>query len=129
MSLVSDFTDSELHNIREMLTQRYKKDVEIELADCELVLDKKSEEVTHCPTVFWHERGANFVVFKVGLFQYRTQFFYTPHEQYGTGIDQYNDLDECVAAALQTQADHERERQGVDSGSAGESLKPDETAK
>ena len=129
MSLVSDFTDSEMHNIREMLTQRYKKDVEIELADCELALDKKSEQVTHCPTVFWHERGANFVVFKVGLFQYRTQFFYTPHEQYGTGIDQYHDLDECVAAVLQTQADHERERQGVDSGSTGESLKPDETTK
>ncbi len=114
-----DFTDPELHNIREMLTQRYKKDVEIELADCELVLDKDSETLTHCPTVFWHERGANFVVFKVGMFQYRAQFFYTPHDQYGTGIDEYNDLDECIAAVLQTQADHEREKEGVESGSTG----------
>lgn len=123
MSLVSEFTDSELHNIREMLTQRYKTDVEIELADCELMLDKNSQQMSHCPTVFWHARGANFVVFKVGRFQYRTQFFYTPHEQYGTGIEQYHDLDECVAALLQTQADHERERQGVVSRSTAESLK------
>ncbi len=123
MPLVPDFTDSELHNIREMLMQRYKKDVTIELADCELVLDKNSAEVTRCPTVFWHARGANFVVFKVGIFHYRTQFFYTPHDQFGTGIDQYSDLAECVAAALQTQSDHEREREGVDSGANGGTIK------
>ena len=119
MTLTSDFTDSELHNVREMLTQRYKKDVEIKLADCELRLDKKPGETTSCPTIFWHERGTNFVVFKIGMFRYRTQFFYTPHDQYGTGIDEYNNLEECVAAVLQTQSDHEREQEGVDSGSTG----------
>ena len=123
MPLTSNFTDSELHNVREMLTQRYKKDVEIELADCELRLDRKSEETTSCPTIFWHERGTNFVVFKVGMFRYRTQFFYTPHDQYGTGIDEYNNLDECVAAVLQTQSDHEREQEGVDSGNTGNNLR------
>jgi len=119
MTLTSNFTDSELYNVREMLTQRYKKDVEIELADCELQLDKSSELTTNCPTIFWHQRGANFVVFKVGAFRYRTQFFYTPHDQYGTGIDEYNNLAECVAAVLQVQSDHEREREGVDSGNTG----------
>ena len=84
MSSAPDFTDSELHNIRGMLTQRYKTDVEIELADCELVLDKNSGDITHCPTVFWHAQGANFVIFKVGICHFRTQFFYTPHEQFGT---------------------------------------------
>ncbi len=120
MLLASEFTDSELHNIREMLTQRYKKDVEIELADCEFVLDKNSDQTTSCPTVFWYARGANFVVFKVGLFQYRTQFFYTPHDQYGTDIEQYTDLEECVATVLRTQSDHERERKAENSGNTSD---------
>ena len=34
----SEFTDAEIHIIREMLMQRYKQEVEIELADCELLL-------------------------------------------------------------------------------------------
>ena len=109
MSQLLDFTDSELHLIRQVLVQRYKKDVEIQLADCEIALDKDSEEVTSCPTVFWHAQGANFVVLKAGMFRFRTQFFYTPHEQYDTGIDEYNNLGECVTAVLQIQSDHERE--------------------
>ncbi len=109
-----EFTDAEIAAIREMLVQRYRKEVEIHLADSEIRLDKDGGAVS-CPTVYWHERGANFVVFKVAPMRYRTQFFYTPHDQFGTGIDEYHALDECVAAALQTQADHERAR--ADAGS------------
>ena len=115
MQQIPDFTDAELHGIREMLTQRYKKDVEIQLADCDLGIDKdNSEQTTSCPTVFWHERGASFVVFKTGFFRFRSQFFYTPHEHYGAGIEEYNELDECVAAVLQIQSDHERDREDMD---------------
>ena len=118
MPAVFEFTDAEIAAIREMLVQRYHTEVEIHLADSELVLDKRqadkaedagdNPDTVNCPTVYWHERGANFVVFKCGESRYRTQFFYTPHEQFGTGIDEYDRLDECIAAALQTQADHER---------------------
>ena len=118
MSAISEFTDAEIADIREMLVQRYRQEVEIHLADSELRLDgpdtpdtPDAPDTVHCPTVYWHQRGANFVVFKCGEARYRTQFFYTPHEQFGTGIDEYRRLDECVAAALQTQADHERERE------------------
>ncbi len=109
MPTIPEFTDTELATIREMLMQRYRNTVEIQLADSDLCLGPGDETVS-CPTVYWHERGANFVVFKVGDCSYRTQFFYTPHEQFGTGIDEYDNLDECVAAALQTQSDHERKR-------------------
>ncbi|MXZ80164.1 MAG: hypothetical protein F4Z15_02070 [Gammaproteobacteria bacterium] len=109
----TDFTQTELHRIREMLTQRYRKEVEVQLADCELSLDMGETEPMSCPTVFWHERDANFVVFKISPFRFRSQFFYSPHEQYGTGIDEFNDLDQRVAALLQTQSDHEREHRGM----------------
>lgn len=124
MSAATEFTDAEIATIREMLVQRYRTEVEIHLADSELLLDKRDGEkdgdgdddkpdTVNCPTVYWHERGANFVVFKCGESRYRTQFFYTPHEQFGTGIEEYDRIDECIAAALQTQSDHERARQGV----------------
>lgn len=123
MPLIPDFTDAELHHIREMLTRRYRKDIEIELATCELILDKNSNDLVAYPTVFWYQRGSNFVVYKTGMDTFRARFFYTPHEQYGTGKDEYNQLDECVAAVLQTQEDHEREGGGVESDSSAKTLK------
>jgi len=130
---IPEFTAAELATIREMLMQRYRKEVEIHLADSEVSLeahgrgadpadDHGGPATVSCPTVYWQQRGANFVVVKTGAANFRTQFFYAPHEQFGTGIDQYHSLDECVAAALQTQADHERERDrdgaaGVEAGS------------
>lgn len=122
VSLTPEFTDAEIAGIREMLVQRYRKSVEIHLADSDLCVGGESErDSVSCPTVYWFERGANFVVFKIAAFRYRTQFFYTPHEQYGTSIDEYTDLDECVAAVLQTQSDHERDTRG-DNASADEPL-------
>lgn len=117
----AEFSDSELALIRELLAQRYRTEIggiEIHLADSELLLERdenphqQAQPVT-CPTVYWHARDANFVVFKCGDSRFRTQFFYTPHEQFGTGIEEYTRLDECVAAVLQTQSDHERARQGM----------------
>jgi len=116
VSDIPEFTADELATIREMLVQRYRKEVEIHLADSEVCLDADAGDAVSCPTVYWHQRGANFVVVKTGAANFRTQFFYTPHEQFGTGIDEYHRLDECVAAALQTQADHERDRGGDGDG-------------
>jgi hypothetical protein len=120
--MIPDFTAVEIATIRELLTQRYQRDVEIHLAYSEVVLSSDHPVPEQCPAVFWHEQEANFVVVKTGMFSYRTQFFYTPHEQYGTGISEYNDLEQCVATVFQTQADHERDHQGVSSGGTGEDL-------
>ena len=68
---IPEFTDAELAAIREMLVQRYRKEVEVHLADSEVHLgaderDKHNPGTLNCPTVYWHERGANFVVVKCG---------------------------------------------------------------
>ena len=107
MSGIPDFNDTELWLARSVLTERYGKAVAPELADSELRLDPESTVLTACPTLFWSERAANFVVFKIGEGRYRCQFFYGPNEEYGTGRDSYDDIAECVTHVLQLQADHE----------------------
>lgn len=107
---VPEFTETELWTIRSTLKERYGKDAPIELADAEVRLHPDDRVLTSCPTVFWSERGANFVLFKVGENQFRCQFFYRASEQFGTGREVYDDLGQCVITLLQVQSDHERDK-------------------
>jgi len=98
------------------LFERYGKLVPLQLADSELQLDASSGGLTLCPTIYWAERGAQFVVCKVAANSYRSQFFYSETEQYGTGHDEYNSLGDCVVTLLQVQSDHERQLANISSG-------------
>ena len=106
MPEIDDFNKNELWIINDTLKQRYGKEVELQFADSELRLDPHSTTLTDCPTVFWSDDNANFVIVKIGESLYKCQFFYRVHQQYGTGIEQYDDLTECVVSLLQVQADH-----------------------
>ncbi|MDA8363412.1 MAG: hypothetical protein M0Z84_06230 [Gammaproteobacteria bacterium] len=117
MNQIPDFSETELWVIRSTVNQRYGKAVALQLADSELRLDPSAAVLTTCPTVFWTERDANFVICKVGDGRYRSQFFYSIRDQYGTGREIYDDLAECVTVLLQVQSDHERDRaQGAEAG-------------
>lgn len=119
---VSDFTKVEHELVAELLQQRYSKPVLPELADSELKLDPASDEMTMCPTLYWSERGAHFVVCKVASQRYRCQFFYADADQYGTGIEDYTDLRRCVLTLLRVQADHESQSAGISSGATAADL-------
>ena len=110
---IPDFTNAEQKLVSGLLLKRYSKLVPLQLADSELQLDASSKRLTLCPTIYWSERGAQFVVFKVADNRYRSQFFYYEAEQYGTGRDEYDDLEKCVMTLLQVQADHERQLANV----------------
>lgn len=110
MNPIPEFTETELWTVRTALNERYGKPVELQLADSELRLNPESTTLTPCPTVFWAQGGVNFIIFKVGEGEYRSQFFYRNREQFGTGRDYYDNLAECVTILLQVQADHERSR-------------------
>ncbi len=112
-STAPDFTDYEQGLVASLLRERYGKQVAVELADSELQLDPDSEDLTACPTLYWNERGAQFVVCKVGADRYRCQFFYSATEQYGTGRAEYDNLENCVVTLLQVQADHESQMSQV----------------
>ena len=84
--------------------------VPIQTADAELQLDLLEETLTLCPTLYWEERGAHFILAKCGDQRYRCQFFYGDVEQFG------DSLGDCIVTLLRVQADHEKDRQGVHSG-------------
>lgn len=107
---IPGFTDAEKERVAALLDERYGKTIALELAESEVQLDPGIETLTTCPTLYWHERGAHFVVYRVARDRYRCQFFYGEMEQYGTGITEYTDLQQCVLMLLRIQSDHERAR-------------------
>lgn len=126
MTSISDFTEAEHKRVFGMLFERYAKFVPIQLADSELQLGDDPMQLTVCPALYWYERGAHFIVCKVAADCYLCQFFYSEAEQYGTGRDEYDNLDNCVLTLLQVQSDHERKLSNVSSGATAANLKDDD---
>jgi len=118
---IPDFTDADRWVVESALKERYGRPVAVELADSEVRLDPASGEITLCPTLYWEAPGVEFVIFKVGEGRYRSQFYYSLAEQFGTGRD-FDDLAECVVTTLRLQADNEKDRAGVTSGKTGADL-------
>jgi len=110
---IPDFTDAEQKQVSGLLLKRYSRIVPLQLADSELQLNAATRKLTVCPTIYWSERNAQFVVFKVAENRYRCQFFYSEAEQFGTGREEYDDLEACVVTLLQVQSDHERQLAGI----------------
>ena len=119
---IPDFTETELTAAAGVLARRYGEQVDLELADSELKLDAGDAEMMVCPTLYWTRRGAQFVVFKVGVERYRCQFFYSDADQYATGRPEYDEIEDCVLTLLRVQSDHERRSSGISSGATAADL-------
>lgn len=111
MNPIPEFSPNELWIIHDTLKQRFEQEIAVELAESEIRLNPLSSELSLCPVAYWEALGANFIVAKVAEGRYRCQFFYRVHEQFGTGIEEYDDLTECIVTLLQVHADHEQQRQ------------------
>ena len=111
MSTITDFTDTDVWTIESTLKERWGNDhgIELQFATTEIRVHPGDRDTTECPAVLWSYNGCNYVIFKIGLQQYRCQFFYRGYQQYGTGIPEYDDIGDCVISLLQVQADHARE--------------------
>ncbi|MCF8199885.1 MAG: hypothetical protein K9J42_14060 [Sulfuritalea sp.] len=107
---IPDFTDAEWQLVNQILLERYSRLVPMQAADVELQLDPESEQLTTCPSLYWNELGAEFIVSKLADQRFRCQFFYSANEQFGTGRDVYDNLGDCVTNLLQLQADHHSTR-------------------
>jgi hypothetical protein len=106
MGNIADFNDAELSVIQDILTERYGRKMQIQLADSELRLSPTDRELTACPTIFWQDQRVSFVIFKVASERYRCQFFYGINQQYGTGIEEYDNIGDCAVSLLRVQAYH-----------------------
>lgn len=108
-SKIPDFTETELWTVRSTLKERYGRDIELQMADSEVMLGG-ADGMAWCPTLFWNAKGANFAVVKLGPKRFRAYFYYHPEHQLGTGIDSYDELGECMISVLQVESDHIRKQ-------------------
>ena len=113
---IPDFSDSERQLVVQSLLERYGRIVPLQAVEAEIQLDPESDDLTISPVIYWEERGAHFVVFKLGEGRFRAQFFYSEPQQYGTGRDLFDNLGDCIVTLLQVQSDHERQMKGIRSG-------------
>jgi hypothetical protein len=114
---IPDFTESETKLAGQTLFERYGRLVPLQKADADIQLNPENDsELTTCPVLYWEERGAHFVVFKLAADRYRGQFFYNEATQYGTGKDHFDNLGDCLITLLQVQADHEQQMKGIRTG-------------
>ena len=120
--MIIDYTEQEIEAVQAAVCVRYKEDVEIHLADCEVQPDRNDELRVECPALFWHARGCNFILVKMSENQFRGHFFYRPDEHYDNELLEYADPVNCATALMMAQSDHERETQGVVSGITGADL-------
>lgn len=108
---VPDITSTELWVVETAVKERFGAGkIEVQVADSDIRLDPADREMTSCPTLYWTDGLAHFALFKVGDGLYRSQFFYSKREQYGTGRREYDDLAECVSLLLKMEADHRSTR-------------------
>lgn len=122
---IPDFTDAERALVTALVARRYEMPVAVEAAEAELALDPAAAGPTPCPALYWSARGAHFVVCKAGERRFRGQFFYGDADHYGTGRDEYDDLEQCTLTLLRAQADHEKLSAGVSSGATAAELPDD----
>jgi hypothetical protein len=107
MSAIPDFNESELWTVHTTLKERYGRDVEVQLAETEVRLNLHTTDMVPCPAVYWRaDDGCHFLVVKTGAERYRCQFFYRVHQMFGTGIEEYDNLTECMVTLLQVQVDY-----------------------
>ncbi len=123
---IADFNEADLRLAQQTLRERYGHEVTIDIAEAEIGLGEENTELTICPVLYWQERGAHFVVFKIADSRYRAQFFYSEAQQFGTGKDSFDNLGDCLVTVLQVQSDHERQMAGVRSGATAKDLAGDD---
>lgn len=111
MSRIPDINNNELWIAETTLTERYSEKKDLQVVDAEIRLYTTDKELTECPALYWEDNNCHFIITKAGEGCYRSQFFYRVHEQYGTGTDEFDNLAQCIVMTLQTQADHENEKQ------------------
>lgn len=108
MSRIEDFKDAERWAIETTLRERSGDKIDIPLADSDIRLRPTDGRLTPRPPAYCEVGDRRFVIVQAGDRRYRCQFYDRLRAQYGTGVNEYDDLREGAVSLLQAQADHER---------------------
>ena len=107
MNTIPAISDTEKWTVRSTLNERWGKDkVELHVVEVEARLSPADRKLTEYPALYWEQDKCHFVIIKTHDNCYRTQFYYTNREQFGTSIPEYDNLAECALSLLRLQADH-----------------------
>lgn len=106
MPEVQELTNAERWVVTNTLKERYGEEIPFDEVESEVRLYPGDRELTLCKGFFWEKDKCHFIVLKTGESKYRSQFFYRIHQQFNTGIDDFDDMGECVITLLQMQADY-----------------------
>ena len=112
-NVMIDYSEAEVRAVEETLRQRYREDVDVHLADCEVQSDSNAEELVERPALFWQAQGCNFIVIKMDNERFEGRYFHSPSEQFGSRQQVYKDVVNCMLALLRDQADKIREAPSV----------------
>ncbi|WP_190600497.1 hypothetical protein [Candidatus Vesicomyidisocius sp. SY067_SCS001] len=98
-----DFLESEIKTIQSAVNKRWKKEnINVNLADIEIT---KEGVLTLIPAAVWEDENSTFIILKMGIFSYKSLFYYLTSKRFDTGVSEYNDLYECANTLLKAQAD------------------------
>lgn len=94
-----DFSQSEIATIKKHIDNRWRnKGHGVHLGDIEV-------DGTEYPSAIWEDRHYTFIVIKLGVLTYKNLFYFLRDKRFDAGVNEYNDLDECVDGILKAQAD------------------------
>jgi len=97
-----EFTDSEIDRIREMVTDRYRKDVKLRIINNETNSSDHPENSNPSSGIFWHVEGINFLISKTGEAEFSGSVYSTPHDLHHTQQKRHKSLDQCMEDIIQT---------------------------
>lgn len=98
-----DFSPTEMDIIKAATSQRWAE-VDLHLADIEITRTALDEKTMLCPAVVWETADCTFVIVKVEAFVYKSVFYYLGTKQIDTGVNEYNDLKDCVLTLMKVQS-------------------------
>jgi len=90
---IPDFTASQTWTIESPFKERFK------------------ENMPPLSGLYRESENSHFVIFKSGQSKYRCPFFYPVHRQYGTGIEEYDEIKDCITSLPRVQFDYARNTQ------------------
>jgi hypothetical protein len=113
MSNIPDFTETERWSIQSTVDERLGEGkVELHPADIEIQLSPDTPP-SECPALFWCVDQCSIVVLKMGENRFHSRFFYQDLEQFGTGIEEFDNVADATVTPLRMQADYESVRSGA----------------